>query len=208
MIYPKKNKFIHWFFHHYILNLVRRNFRQINFNKIEVDKDRSVLLLANHISWWDGFLLYYINHMVFKRKFHVLVIEKTMRQVSFFKYMGAFSISKNSREMLASLAYASALLDEPGNLVLIFPQGKLYSNFTDVINFEKGLMKIMRGTAKKFQTVFAATFIEGLQYKKPSVSVYLANAAESSSHENINGLQQAYRQHYDNAKTQQTKIAV
>jgi hypothetical protein len=59
-----------------------------------------------------------------------MVIEETVQKVSFFKYMGAFSVNKNSREMLASLNYAAELLNDPQNLVLIFPQGKLYSNFT------------------------------------------------------------------------------
>jgi hypothetical protein len=68
------------------------------------------------------------------------------------------------------------LLNDPENLVLIFPQGKLFSNFIDEVSFEKGLVKILQGVTGKFQTVYAATFIEGLQYKKPSVNVYLATA--------------------------------
>jgi 1-acyl-sn-glycerol-3-phosphate acyltransferase len=53
-----------------------------------------VLLLANHFSWWDGFLLYYINQKVFRKQFHVMVIEETVQKVGFFKYMGAFSVNK------------------------------------------------------------------------------------------------------------------
>jgi 1-acyl-sn-glycerol-3-phosphate acyltransferase len=208
MLYPQKNKFIRWFFHHYTLNLVKRNFRQVNFNFIEVSKNKSVLLLANHFSWWDGFLLYYINHKVFKKQFHVMVIEETVQKVSFFKYMGAFSVNKNTREVLTSLDYAAKLLNDPKNLVLIFPQGKLYSNFIDKISFEKGLLKILQGDAGRFQIVHAATFIEGLQYKKPTVNVYLATAEAGKGHGNIADLQQAYQQHYDGAKAQQTKIAV
>jgi 1-acyl-sn-glycerol-3-phosphate acyltransferase len=206
MLYPQKNKFIKWFFHHYILNLVKRNFRQVNFNFIEVSKNKSVLLLANHFSWWDGFLLYYINHKVLKKQFHVMVIEKTVQKVSFFKYMGAFSVNKKTREILTSLDYAAKLLNDPENLVLIFPQGKLFSNFIDKVSFEKGLLKILQSAAGKFQIVHAATFIEGLQYKKPSVNVYLATA--EAEYQNITDLQQAYQQHYNGAKMQQTKIAV
>jgi 1-acyl-sn-glycerol-3-phosphate acyltransferase len=208
MLYPQKNKFIRWLFHHYILNLVKRNFRQVNFNFIEVSKNKSVLLLANHFSWWDGFLLYYINQKVFRKQFHVMVREETVQKVSFFKYMGAFSVNKNTREILTSLDYAAKLLNDPENLVLIFPQGKLFSNFIDEVSFEKGLVKILQGVTGKFQTVYAATFIEGLQYKKPSVNVYLATAEAGKGHENIADLQQAYQQHYDGAKAQQTKIAV
>jgi 1-acyl-sn-glycerol-3-phosphate acyltransferase len=206
MIYPQKNKLIHWFFHHYILNIVKGNFKQIKYNDVGVDKDKSVLLLANHFSWWDGFLLYYINHKILKKKFHVMVIAETMQQVSFFKYMGAFSVNKNSREILASLDYAAKLLNDPQNLVLIFPQGKLYSNFIDKISFEKGLLKITQGVSGKYQTVLAATFIESLQYKKPSASVYLKTI--TGSYNNIDDIRGAYQQHYNSSKLVQTEIVI
>lgn len=205
MIYPQKNKLINWFFHNYILRIVKGNFQEVKYIDVEVNKGHSVLLLANHFSWWDGFLMYYINYKVLKKRFHVMVIEETVQKVSFFKYVGAFSVSKNSRDMLASLNYAAELLNDPGNMVLIFPQGKLHSNFTDAISFEKGLSKIMAAAAGKFQTVIAATFIENLQYKKPTASVYLKAINEVNSIEEI---QKLYQQHYDGAKQQQNKITV
>ncbi|RYU90586.1 glycerol acyltransferase [Mucilaginibacter terrigena] len=202
MIYPQKNKLVSWFFHSYILRIVKTNFHEVKFNEVEVDKGRSVLLLANHLSWWDGFLMYYINHKVFKKRFHVMVIQETVQKVSFFKYLGAFSVTKNSRDMLASLNYAAQLLNDPENMVLIFPQGKLHSNFIDEVNFEKGLSKIMQIAAGKFQTVMAATFIENLQYKKPTVNVYL------KSEHDVTDVQSAYQQHYNSAKQQQIKTVV
>ncbi|MET3978694.1 1-acyl-sn-glycerol-3-phosphate acyltransferase [Mucilaginibacter sp. UYP25] len=202
MIYPQKNKLITWFFHNYILRIVKADFHAVKFNAVEVERGKSVLLLANHFSWWDGFLMYYINHKVFKKRFHVMVIEETVKEVSFFKYMGAFSVSKSSREMLASLDYAAQLLNDPENLVLIFPQGKLYSNFVDEVDFQKGLSKIMQQAAGKFLTIMAATFIENLQYRKPTANVYLKVEGDLSD------VQAAYQQHYDNAKQQQTKIVI
>ena len=60
-----------------------------------------------------------------------MILEDTVQSVFFLKYMGAFSITKQSRQMMESLAYAGELLQDPQNLVLIFPQGRLYSNFSD-----------------------------------------------------------------------------
>jgi 1-acyl-sn-glycerol-3-phosphate acyltransferase len=202
MIYPQKNKLINWFFHHYILRIVKSNFQEVKFNAVEVDKNKSVLLLANHFSWWDGFLMYYINHRVLKKRFHVMVIEETVQKVSFFKYLGAFSVSKNSRDMLASLNYAAKLLNDPQNLVLIFPQGKLYSNFTDKVSFEKGLSRIMETAAGKFQTVMAATFIENLQYKKPTASVYLKAVSRVAGEGTP---QDIYQKHYNFSKLSQVQ---
>jgi 1-acyl-sn-glycerol-3-phosphate acyltransferase len=208
MIYPRKNKLVRWFFNAYILRIVTRNFKQVNYNTPAIDGSKSVLLLANHFSWWDGFLLYYLNRKLFKKQFHIMVIEETMKQVFFFKYMGAFSINKNSREMLDSLHYAAELLNNPENLVLIFPQGKLHSNFTDTVKFEQGLSRIIRNAAGKFQIVFAATFVETLQYKKPSATIYVKPEAENYSDKNIEELQNAYQQHYNSSKLLQTEIVI
>jgi hypothetical protein len=47
-------------------------------------------------------------------------------------------MKKGSREMLESLAYSANLLNNPENLVTIFPQGELYSNHETYIHVEKG----------------------------------------------------------------------
>lgn len=207
MITAKKNKLVHWLFHRYINHLVASNFNEVKFNGLQIDSGKSVLLLANHFSWWDGFILYHLNDRLFKKRFHIMVLEETVRKVSFFKYMGAFSIAKNSKDLLASLDYAAGLLNDPDNLVLIFPQGRLYSNFTDEIRFEKGVLRIIKQVKEKTQLIFAATFIENLQHKKPGVNVYLSRHA-GNAFLKIDELQIAYLQHYMAARQQQTQIVI
>lgn len=206
MIRPQQNKLIHWAFHHYVMKLVKRSYHNITYNKLEVPVDKAVLMLANHYSWWDGFLLYHVNHYLLKKRFHVMVIEETVKKVSFFKYMGAFSVQKNSRDVVESLNYAAELLNDPQNLVLIFPQGKLYSNFADEIRFEKGLARIIDKVTAPYQVIMAATFTENLQHKKPSANVYLANLLDKP--QLLTGLQQQYQQHYNSARAQQTQKTV
>ena len=206
MIYPQNNKPIHWFFHHYIGFIIKRNFKAFNFNHIAVDPDRSILLLANHFGWWDGFLLYWLNHLLFKKKFRIMILEDTLRKVFFLKYMGGFSIVKNSRSMIESLNYAGELLNDPQNLVLIFPQARLYSNFVDDIHFEGGLLKIIKQAAGKFQYVFVATFIEYFQHKKPTVNHYVQKSVIEA--DAVDTLKKAYQQHYESAKLLQTQIVL
>jgi 1-acyl-sn-glycerol-3-phosphate acyltransferase len=206
MIRPKENRFIHWFFHHYIRFIIGRNFHDFKFNDVSVHADKSILLLANHFGWWDGFLLYWLNYKLFKKKFHIMILEDTVKDVFFLKYMGAFSITKNSRAMIESLDYAAELLKDPQNLVLIFPQGKLYSNFLDEVSFEKGLQKVMKQALGKFNYMFAATFIEYFQHKKPTINVYVQSSNTDSA--SVTEVQQLYQQHYQQAKQRQTQIIV
>src|SRR6187402_1867328 len=111
MIYPQNNRLIRCFFDKYIRWIIGRNFQDVHFNTIELEQSKSVLLLANHFSWWDGFILYYLNAKLLKKNFHIMVLEETVQKVGFIKYMGAFSINKNSRDMVASLNYAAQLLN-------------------------------------------------------------------------------------------------
>lgn len=163
--------------------------------------------MANHFSWWDAFLLYHVLNKLTGKKIHVMVIEDTMKKHAFFKYIGAFSVNKNSRGVIESLNYAAQLLNNAQNIVLLFPQGKLHSNFINKVQFEKGTLKIMDQAQGQFQLVYAATFIESLQHKKPTVNVYLNNVT-NCTFENIAALTDSYQQHYDSAQQLQTKIVI
>jgi len=135
-----------------------------------------------------------------------MVLEETMRGVTFFKYLGAFSVTKNSRQVVESLQYAAELLSDPDNLVVIFPQGKLYSNFVESVNFEKGLFKITEMATADFQYLFAAAFTENFDQKKPSVNIGFKVVQSGAL--SVDDLQKAYQQHYDKTKQRQTQLVV
>jgi 1-acyl-sn-glycerol-3-phosphate acyltransferase len=206
MIRPKNNFIIRWVLHFYVCWIVGRQFHQLLFNKIDIDPDKSILLLANHFSFWDSLILYIVNRKLLKKRFYVMVREDTTVKLQYLKFGGAFSINKRSKDMLESLEYAAELLKDPKNLVLIFPQGKLYSNFVNDIHFEKGTARIMQKAADKFQIIFAATFVQYLKHKKPTATVYLKN--EPHAGKNFQELEMAYQKHYDNGKLQQIEIVI
>ncbi len=206
MIRNQKNFFIRWILHYYTRWIVGRHFHEILFNAIEVDQSKSVLLIANHFSFWDSLILYIVNLKLLKKKFHVMVREDTTIHLKHLKYGGAFSINKKSRGMLESLDYAAELLNDPKNLVLIFPQGKLYSNFVNQVNFEKGVMKIIEKAEGRFQLIFAVTFVQYFKHKKQSATVYLKN--EEYTGKSFEEIKAAYQRHYEETKLRQTEIVI
>jgi 1-acyl-sn-glycerol-3-phosphate acyltransferase len=206
MIYPKNNKLIFWFFKRYVQWRVGRQFHEILFNEIDVDKNKSILLIANHYSFWDSLVIFMINERLLKKKPHVMVLEETMKKERFLKYAGAFSVKKNSRSILETINYAATLLDDPGNLVVIFPQGKLFSNFVEHIHFEPGVARIIEKTKGNFQLIFIAAFIQYFKQPKPTVTVYLKTEIINHAGHSPDGLQNAYQQHYDASKLLQTEI--
>lgn len=201
------DKLIVKFFSWYIKNAVSKDFSSFTFNNVEINASKSILLLANHFSWWDGFLMFRLNKRLFKKKFHVLVNEENYNKVFFLKYLGAFPIKKHSRSALESLEHAGRLLNDPENLVLIFPQGKLYSNHATSVVFEKGLLNVINSSDKTFQYVLSATFVDYFDKRKPAISCYLT-LWEDQEYTSLQLIKAAYNKHYENSRQQQCRITV
>ncbi len=208
MLYPKKNPIAKWIFKVYVKWLVNKQFHRFLFNTIEVENNKSVLLIANHFSFWDGLILYCLNERLFKKKFHVMILQETAKRIGALGYGGAFSVNKGSRDVIESLDYAAQLLNNPGNLVLMFPQGKLYSNFVEHINFEKGVTKLIQKSGNNCQIIFAATFIQYFEHKKPTVTIYLKQQHDIYFSKGISTLQSDYQEHFNKSKQQQTEIVL
>lgn len=207
MYKPRRNKFIYIFFAWYINRIIHSDFKKFNFNKVEFDPDKATLLLSNHFSWWDGFLMFQLNRMYLKKKFYIMITEENYNKVWFLKYLGSFSVKKGSKSIIQTLDFAGKLLNDPQNLLLIFPQGKLFSNHTNNINFQRGLMSIINSSSNNFQFLFSAGFTDYFENRKPTVTCYLQNWKPESDI-NILSIQEAFNQHYETSRMQQISITV
>lgn len=195
------------FFSWYIKTIINKDFASFSYNKVNVDQSRSILLLSNHFSWWDGFLMFQLNKLFFKKKFHVMVSEDNFKKVSFLKYLGAFPVKKNSKSLIKTLEHAGQLLNDKDNLVLIFPQGKLYSNHVEEIAFEKGLMHVITSSQQSFQYLFAATFVDYFEKRKPSIRCYL-KIWDNDELPSLDFVKSAFNKHYETSRQQQRRIII
>ena len=137
-----------------------------------------------------------------------MVNEETMRKIKFFKYLGAFSVHQQSRQIVQSLQFAAQLLQQPQNLVVVFPQGKLYSNFAQQLQVAGGAFKIgqLAGT-NKFQYIMVASFTENMQHRKPTAQLYLINYP-GEAFATAQQLNSTFNTHYLQAWQQQSSINV
>jgi len=169
----KHNFLIYPFFQFYAVKIIKRNFANIqiigNFN----EKNLPILLISNHISWWDGFWAMYLNLKILKRKFHFMMLEEQLQKFWFFNFTGGFSVNKNSKSIIETLNYTSQLLENNENMVLIFPQGKIQSINNQEIKFEKGIDRILKKTNKKVQLIFMVNLVDYFSNKKPSINMYI-----------------------------------
>src|SRR5690242_20891118 len=78
-----------------------------------IPDDRALLIVANHVSWWDGFFLRAVQRRVRPTASLVTVMsERQLERFRFFRWMGAIGVDPKSvssvRALLATLKHARA----------------------------------------------------------------------------------------------------
>lgn len=130
-----------------------------------------LLLVANHFSWWDGFIQHRLNKLFFHRRPYVMMLEEQLRKHPVLTRCGAFSVRHNSRDIIRSLNYAVRVLDDPRNMLVIFPQGRIESVNIQHVAFQSGVDYIMRHVAADFAVVMNANIVDYGPHSRPSLKV-------------------------------------
>jgi len=173
MLKARHHFYIYPFFQRYTMRKLKRKFSELVILGEFHDDGLPVLLLANHISWWDGFWAMYLNLKVLHRKFHFMMLESQLKKHWYFNHSGGFSVRRNSRSIIESLDYTSELLSDPKNMVLLFPQGELHSLYDTEVRFEKGLKRILQNTDNEIRIVFSVNMPEYFDNPRPALYLHL-----------------------------------
>lgn len=172
MIQARHIPFFVRFFNWYSRRMMQMHFQDIRYHNAIQAPEKSMLVIANHFSWWDGFFVVHYNNRFFQKKFHVMMLEDQLKNRSFLNKAGAFSIKKNSRSAIDSLKYAGEILSDDDNLLLMFPQGEIQSQHQCQFTFKKGIETILKHTKIHPEILFVANLTEYYSHKKPSLDVY------------------------------------
>lgn len=197
VVYPFFCKYSEW--------IIKRHFRKVDLDLDFEQKQSSVILLSNHLSWWDGFWAMLLNNNVIKRKFHFMMLEEQLRKYWFFNLSGGFSVRKSSRSVIESIDYCAELLEQEENMILLFPQGKIESQHQHEIRFESGIEHILARTKKPVQILFAVNLVDYFSQKKPTLSVYLTEYKKEEL--TTRELEKSYREFYSSCIDRQLKKA-
>lgn len=105
----------------------------------------SVLLVANHSAWWDGLVAIWLGNVhVPGSSTHGLFDAQNLSRLRFFQWLGGFGVDRTSRRDGARVTrYALSLLQRPGALVWVFPQGEEQPPHVP-LHFEPGAAGIAR----------------------------------------------------------------
>lgn len=130
--------------------------------------------------------------------------EKELAKRWLFSYAGGFSVAPHNKSIFESIRYASELLLDTNNLVLIYPQGKLYSSYCSDIRFLKGISRI--NTTDKTKIVYLVQFTDYFQHEKPTVYFYLKEAEKELF--SMHNFEEQYQIFYHACLDKQSKIII
>ena len=193
MLKSRHHFIVYPFFQHYTRYLLKTRYHTVSIENHFADNGNAVLLIGNHVGWWDGFWAMYLNLKVLKRKFHFMMLEEQLLRYRFFNYTGAFSVDKGSRSVVESIRYASELLNDSENMLLMYPQGRLHSMYEHHFQFEKGIERMLKNTENEAQVVFSANLVDCFTEPKPTLSIYTESYGGTYT---TAALEQAYNDFY------------
>ncbi len=205
MIKAKHCRLYHLFFKNYFRYILWKDFRKTEIIGKFKDRGLPLMVIGNHISWWDGFFPYELNRRLFKRRFHIMLLEEELSKRSFFRRLGAFSIHPGSRTVLHSLKYATELLQNNNNMLLIYPQGEIQSQYTNEIIFRKGWFRILQNAGNPVNVVFIANLTDYLSNRKPTLYTYLEEYHQTLGFV-FEELHTSYNNFYQRCIKQQTRL--
>ncbi len=194
---------IYPFFKFYTRWKIWRNFKSVYLSGNFAEKGLPLLFIANHVSWWDGFWVLYLNMNLFKRKFHFMMLEDQLKRYPFFIKSGGYSVKKGNRSILESIQYTAEILRDPSNAVLMFPQGKIQSAYISSFTFEKGIEKVLEKVKNDIQIIFIVNLTDYFSY--PQQSLYIFYRVYSGNSFRAADLQKEYNSFYHACISEQQK---
>ncbi|WP_183565761.1 1-acyl-sn-glycerol-3-phosphate acyltransferase [Mucilaginibacter sp. SP1R1] len=194
--------FLAWFF--------RRRFNKMIINGAEIKPGHSYLFMSNHFSFWDGFFALYvcfkfINKQQKLKTIYIMSVKKQLEKNWWLKYFGSFSVAPGSRSVDESLDYAADKLDEPGNILLYYPQGNLESSHIRHIEFKDGVYEITQRIKGDCQLIWSSNIIEYFESIKPSVYFNLLDCGTNKTFD-FDALKIKVNKHHEQAIQNQIRF--
>jgi hypothetical protein len=178
---------------------IHQHFQEVNISGNYQEKNLPVLIISNHLSWWDGIWVMYLNIKLLKRRFHFMMLDDQIKKYRISNLVGGYSVKKRSKSIMESLKYTLELLSDYRNMVLLFPQGKIQSLYTPTIQFENGIDHILKRLNDKAQVLFLVNLVDYMSNTKPSLYMYFQ---EYSVNFEPGHAQEAYNSFYKQCMTE------
>lgn len=144
----KQRAFTAWFAGH-ARSRIHHAFAASRIHGIErtraLSRTAPLLVVSNHTSWWDPLVILHASQHLLETDGYALMDAKNLRKLPFFSLVGGFGVDLDRPEDGAAvMKYAARLLDRPGKLCWVFPQGRERPITERPLGFRPGAAEIAR----------------------------------------------------------------
>jgi 1-acyl-sn-glycerol-3-phosphate acyltransferase len=109
--------------------------------------DTPLVLVANHTSWWDGFLLRDVQLALRPRApMYTVMTQRELTRFPFLRLLGGTGLDTESRTGVRSMLrnLADAVQKQPDAVVVYFPQGRIRPSWVRPLEFRNGIELLLR----------------------------------------------------------------
>lgn len=111
----------------------------------QIDANRSVLLVANHVSWWDAFLLREAHRCSGSRApLLTIMTAEQLRRFPFFQLMGVRGLSPSPASIRSALRWLETTKTSGPVWLTYFPQGRIWPSWRHPLGFQEGVLHFAR----------------------------------------------------------------
>lgn len=175
MLIAHKSPWFSQWFSAYVQKLLHRNFSKIEILGLaqarHVCNTAPTLWILNHVSYWDGLVVLWLVTRVLPLDAYVWMDGHNLQRVAFFRWVGAFGVRPDAAwDVGAGVKYALGKLQQPLQMVGLFPQGRERPASLRPLQFYGGSALIMRraGTARMLPVALRYEFCA---HPKPELHV-------------------------------------
>ena len=182
---PRHSNTVRWFWDRYLNWKYRRSFAAVHFNLTgalgRLDPRIPVILVPNHISWWDGFFCFEVQRRLRPGSgIFSLMLESELRKFPILRKIGCFGMEPGNpasvrrafgqfRDLVAANSYRT---------LTFFPQGEISPLRRRPLGFNRGIETLAKMTGR-VQYVPVAIHIEPLNHEKPTAFIYAGAPIDS-----------------------------
>jgi 1-acyl-sn-glycerol-3-phosphate acyltransferase len=138
-----------WLFEAFFRPWMRRRLHSVHVAGLpeRLPEGLPLVLVANHVSWWDAFLLREVQRVLRPRgPVRTLMLEPELRRFPFFRWMGVVGAAPGNPASVARAmrALAEGARERPDSTILYFPQGRIWPSHRRPLGFARGVEGLLR----------------------------------------------------------------
>ena len=183
---PRHNNTVRWFWDRYLQWKYQRCFASIHFDLKhaigQLDPEVPVILVPNHISWWDGFFCFEVqNRLRPGSGIFSLMLESELKKFPILRKVGCFGIEPGNPASIrrAFVQFRDLVAANPYRTLTYFPQGKISPLRQRPLGFQRGI-EILSKITGRVQYVPIGLHIEPMNHERPTAFIYAGQPIDSA----------------------------